>query len=96
MKNLETFESFNGFNYDRILSILRKVHGWGNSCNQQIKEFESSEFFKNPIDNNDYVEQFHIFLTDKFIEHGNDSLKVGKWRGQGVVQRPVSIYNQMI
>ena len=96
MKNLKTFESFNGFDYDRILSILRKVHGWGNSCKQYIKEFESSEFFKNPTDNNHYVEQFHIFLTDKFIEHGNDSLKVGKWRGQGVVQRPVSIYNQMI
>jgi hypothetical protein len=76
--------------------MLRKVHGWGNSCRQHINEFESSEFFNNPIDNSNYADQFHIFLTNKFIRHGNDSLKIGKWRGQGVVQRPVSIYNQMI
>lgn len=97
MKNLKTFEAFgNGYNYERILSTLRKVHRWGNSCRQYLKEFETSEYFKDPIDNNDYVEQFNIFLSDKFFKKGNNSLKVGQWRRQPTITRPTSIYNQLV
>jgi hypothetical protein len=100
-KFLEMFED--RYDYTRIIRILRKSHGWGMGALQKVDDFESdSEYFKNPIDDNDYVEQFHIYLTD--LETGQmrgkfqnkSGLRVGKWQHGIQVARPVSIYNKLI
>jgi hypothetical protein len=52
MKYLSTFNEMNypdQFDYDRIISILKKTHGWGFGIIDSIDEFESNEeYFKNP------------------------------------------------
>ena len=66
-----------------------------------MDDFEDNEeYFKDPVDDNDYVEQFHIYLTD--LECGrlrgdfnNDrNLRVGHWNKGVQVNKPNSIWNQ--
>jgi len=91
------------YDYTRIIRILRKSHGWGMGVMTHIDDFESNpEYFKDPEDDNDYVEQFHIYLTD--LETGQlrgqfqnkQALRVGNWQHGVQVNRPVSIYNKLI
>lgn len=72
MKHIKLFNEMkyqDKFDYDRIISILKKSHGWGFGVISNIDSFEDNEeYFLNPEDNNDYAEQFHIYLTD--MENG--------------------------
>lgn len=90
------------FNYDHIISILKKSHGWGFGVISSIDEFESNpEYFLNPDNDNDYAEQFHIFLTDKETGQmrgqfqNKHSLKQGNWKASVSVNSPTSIYNKL-
>ena len=89
------------YDYDKIIRMLKKTHGWGLGIMNNIEDFESNEeYFLNPIDENDYSEQFHIYLTD--LKHNrlrgqldnNPSLRVGKWKIGPIVAKPVSIWSQ--
>ena len=89
------------YDYDKIIRMLKKSHGWGFGVIESIDDFESSdEYFKDPIDENDYVEQFHIFLSDLEANHlkgkyNNDSLlRVGRWNKGIQVGKPNSIHSQ--
>ena len=69
MKHIKLFNEMkyqDKFDYDRIISILKNSHGWGFGVISSIDSFENNEeYFLNPQDNNDYAEQFHIYLTDQ-------------------------------
>ncbi len=89
------------YDYDKIIRMLKKTHGWGFGVIQNFDGFESNEeYFKDPIDENDYVEQFHVYLTDlqcgklrgKFINDSN--LRVGRWTRGFQVNKPISIWSQ--
>ncbi len=75
MKYVKFFENFNSnYDYDMILRIMKKVHGWGNGCSQYFDDFENNgDYFKNPEDSHLYANEFHVFLTD---------LQTGRLRGQ--------------
>lgn len=97
------FEMFdNGYDYDKIIRILNKTHGWGQGVYDLIDDFENNEeYFIDPIDEHDYVEQFHIFLTDRECGrlrgemNRNFSLRLGKWKLGIPVKNPTSIYNKL-
>lgn len=98
-KFFEMFE--NRYDYDRIITILKKTHGWGFGVINDFDEFESNEeYFLDPQDDNMYAEMFHIYLTDKQCgrlrgEHNNDSkLRVGLWKTGIHVNKPRSIWSQ--
>ncbi len=89
------------YDYDKIIRMLKKTHGWGFGVIQSIDDFESNvEYFIDPVDENDYVEQFHIYLTDLKCgrlrgQFNNDSkLRVGHWNKGIQVSKPTSIWNQ--
>ena len=96
------FEMFEDkYDYDKIIRMLKKTHGWGFGVIQSIDDFESNEeYFKEPVDENDYVEQFHIYLTDLKCgrlrgDFNNDSnLRVGRWTRGVQVNKPTSIWSQ--
>lgn len=99
-KFFEFFES-EKFDYDKILRMIRKIHGWGFGVINYIDDFESNEeYYKNPIDANDYVEQFHIYLTDlqsKKLRGSFDKrpiLNTGQWKIGPIVNKPISIWSQ--
>ena len=93
----------NKFDYDKIINILKKSHGWGFGTINFTEDFESNDlYYIDPVDDNDYVEQFHIFLTDLETgrmrgqfrnEHG---LKLGRWKMGIPVESPTSIYNKLM
>jgi hypothetical protein len=96
------FEMFKDkYDYDKIIRMIKKSHGWGFGVINKIDDFEDNEeYFKDPIDENDYVEQFHIYLTDLecnrlkggFINDRN--LRVGHWNKGVEVNNPRSIWSQ--
>lgn len=96
------FEMFEDkYDYDKIIRMIKKSHGWGFGVIQKTDDFEDNEeYYKDPIDENDYVEQFHIYLTD--LECGmlkggfiNDrNLRVGNWNKGVGVNNPRSIWSQ--
>ena len=96
------FEMFEDkYDYDKIIRMLKKTHGWGFGVIQSIDDFEGNEeYFREPIDENDYVEQFHIYLTDLKCgrlrgDFNNDrNLRVGHWNKGVEVNNPRSIWNQ--
>ena len=96
------FEMFEDkYDYDRIIKILKKSHGWGSGVINDIDDFESNEeYFLNPVDDNMYAEMFHIYLTDKQCkrlrgEFNNDSkLRLGRWKTGIQVNKPFSVWNQ--
>jgi hypothetical protein len=68
MKYLKNFSEMyeDKYDYNYIISILKKSHGWGMGVLSSIDEFEENdEYFLDPSDDNDYAEKFHIYLTDK-------------------------------
>jgi hypothetical protein len=102
MKIKKFFEMFKSYDYEKIINILNKSHGWGLGISNNIDDFENNEeYFKDPVDDNDYSEQFHIYLTDlqsgrlKGEMNRNFSLKTGKWRLGIPVFSPTSIYNKL-
>lgn len=91
----------NVYNYEHVTKLI-KSHGWGMGSIQFTNEFEeNSEYFKDPIGDNDYAEQFHIYLTDKKFNrvrtglNRNYPLRVGKWQMGTQVTEPVSFYNKL-
>lgn len=104
MRRIRRFNEFlesSEFDYDRIIKMMKKIHNWGLGIVSSIEDFEKNdEYFKQPIDENDYVEQFHIYLTD--LEGGrlrnqfnnNTKLRVGKWKIGPIVNHPNSIWSQ--
>lgn len=103
MKYLKYFEELVSYDYDFIFKILKKNHGWGNGCLNYIEQFEkNSEYFFNPEDSNDYVNQFHVFLTD--LQTGRlrgdfhkepSGLRQGVWKMSIPVRQTTSIYNKL-
>ena len=103
MKYLKYFEQTTNFDYDYILRILKKNHGWGNGCSNYFEQFENnSDYYLNPQDSNEYAEQFHIFMTD--LNTGRlrgtfaktpSGLRPGKWKMSTPVYNPTSIYNKL-
>lgn len=98
-KFFEMFEE--KYDYDKIIRIIKKTHGWGFGIINKIDDFETNnEYFKDPIDEHDYVEQFHIYLTDLECgrlrgEFNNDpKLRLGRWKTGIQVNKPISIYSQ--
>ena len=90
------------FDYDRIIKILKKTYGWGLGVITLIDEFESNpEYFMNPQNEDDYIEQFNIFLSDKNINrmrgelNNTPSLRLGTWKLGTQVSKPTSIYNKL-
>jgi hypothetical protein len=90
------------YDYDKIVNILKKTHGWGFGVINFTEDFEENpNYFKSPIDDNDYVEQFHIFLTDLEIgkmrgefDTTTQGLRLGKWKIGNQVNNPVSFYSK--
>ena len=68
------YEMFEGqFDYDRIVTIMKKKYGWGLGVINFTEDFESnSEYFLSPKDDRQYAEQFNIFLSD--MENGYFSI----------------------
>ncbi len=103
MKIKKFFEMFDEkFDYDRIITILKKTYGWGLGIVSFIDEFESNtEYFLDPKSEDEYIEQFHIFLSDKQVNklRGNinstTDLRLGKWKLGIQVDKPTSIYNRL-
>jgi len=102
IKSFNEMKFVDKFDYDRIINILKKSHGWGFGVISQIDDFEDNiEYFLNPIDDNDYAEQFHIYLTDKETGRlrgefrNTHSLRLGKWRLGIQSQKPTSIYTKL-
>lgn len=94
------FEDWGQFDYDKILRILQKTKGWGVGSMAQTDNFESSEYFKNPIDEHEYSEQFHIYLSDLSRDGVNGwkktpSLPLGKWKTGPTVMSPTSFYSRV-
>jgi hypothetical protein len=90
------------YDYTKILKILKKSYGWGMGIIESIDDFENNEeYFLNPVDDNDYSEKFHIYLTD--LQSGNlrgefnkkYSIQLGKWKLSNKVQNPTSFYNKL-
>lgn len=103
MKHLKYFEDVNGFDYEYILRILKKNHGWGNGSVSYFDDFENNpEYFLNPQDSNDYAEQFHIYLTDSqngrlrnTFTKNPSGLRPGVWKMSTPVYKPNSFYNKL-
>jgi hypothetical protein len=103
MRYLKYFEQTTNFDYDYILRILKKNHGWGNGSANYFDNFENNEeYFLKPQDSNEYADQFHIFLTDLTTGrlrgefHKTPSgLRTGKWKMSIPVYNPISIYNRL-
>lgn len=103
MRIKKFFEMFSeDFDYDKIIKILRKSYGWGMGIITKIDEFEGNqEYFLDPQNDDDYIEQFNIFLKElssnrlrgKF--NNTQSLKMGKWKLGPNVNYPTSIYNKL-
>lgn len=90
------------FDYDVIIKIMKGTYHWGFGVISYIDDFEANpEYFLNPEDNNDYANQFHIYLSD--METGQlrgtfqnkHKLNLGKWRLGTQVANPVSIYSKV-
>ena len=99
-KFLEMFED--KYDYQRIINILKKTYGWGNGVITSIDDFESNpEYFSNPPNDDDYIEQFHIYLTDLGIDrmrgeyNKNFNVRLGKWKLGTQANQPTSIYNKL-
>jgi len=104
MMNIKRFFEWNDsiFDYERILRILKNTYGWGDGILTSIDEFESNqEYFLNPQDDDQYIEQFHIYLTDKKLNrfrnmfNNNLNLRLGEWKTGFQVKNPTSIYNKL-
>jgi hypothetical protein len=100
MKHLKYFENFNSnYDYDMILRIMKKTHGWGNGCYQYFDDFENdSNYFNNPEDSSLYANQFHVYLTD--LQNGRlrgqfhkvpSGLRPGVWKMSIPVYKPATI-----
>lgn len=97
------FEMNHNFDYEKVLKLLRGNYGWGMGSMINVEDFEDNEeYFKNPSNEDEYVDQFHSYLTD--LKHGElrdkfrnrTSLRVGEWQRGVRVIRPTSIYNKFI
>ena len=88
------------YDYERIIKEL-KGRGWGFGIISSVDDFEENDqYFFNPNNDDDYAEQFHVYLTDlqtgqlRGEFNNKTSLKTGKWQHGIQVNTPVSIYNQ--
>jgi hypothetical protein len=48
---------------------MKKLHGWGDLNPQLLEEFENSDYYSGTKINDEYVEEFHKYMTD--IQFGN-------------------------
>ena len=64
-----------------------------------MDDFENSEYYLNPNNDDEYIEQFHIYLTDmqsgqlRGSYNNKSSLKLGKWRMQPLLPNPNPLSN---
>ena len=103
MKIKRFFEMYEDrFDYDKILKVLKDNYGWGFGVISSIDEFESNdEYFIDPQSDDDYIDQFNVFLKDKQVGkmrgklNNTHSLRLGKWKLGYQVNNPTSIYNKL-
>ena len=55
-------EMVNSFNYDYIIKTLVKENGWGNTISDSIPDFESSKYFTDVTNNDEYIIKFNEYL----------------------------------
>jgi hypothetical protein len=74
MKYLKLFENFNqNFDEDLILSLM-KEKGWGDLSYERIEDFQNSDHYKEPKDEQDFADQFDDYLwfedsmDDEYLE----------------------------
>jgi hypothetical protein len=80
------------FNYDSILLKL-KSHGWGMGSMTSTNDFESNgEYFLNPQNDDEYADQFHIYLTDRYYHRLRGDFQVTDKLNNS---SPVSFYNKL-
>lgn len=96
-------EILESFDYDRIKKDLRSSHGWGEGSMTLCSDFEqNSEYFENPKNEIEYVDQFHIYLFDLFSnrirDNGlprNNGIVLGDWPFGTKVSNPRNFYNKL-
>jgi hypothetical protein len=95
-------EMVQSFDYQRIKNDLKSSYGWGEGSMSLCSQFEeNSEYFENPSDERDYVDQFHIYLTHLFSNrlrgslNKNIGLRLGEWSTGVKVSKPTNFYNKL-
>jgi hypothetical protein len=93
---------FESFDYQKIANDLHSTYGWGEGSMSLVSEFEKDdEYYQNPFNERDYVDQFQKYLTDLFSDrlrgklNKNTSLRMGDWSTGIKVQRPSNFYNKL-
>lgn len=88
--------------YKKIQNDLHSTYGWGSGSMSLISEFEGNdEYFQNPVDERDYVDQFHIFLHHLFSNrlrgksNNDQSIRLGTWSTGVKVSSPINYYNKL-
>jgi hypothetical protein len=79
MKNLKKFKDYSELSWlgesvedeDLILSLM-KDKGWGDLSYNRIEDFKNSDYYKDPIDENEFVEQFDDYLYSQEDEEFNE------------------------
>ncbi len=96
-------EMLRSFDYDRIKRDLRSSHGWGEGSMTLCSEFEqNSEYFENPKNEIEYVDQFHVYLFDLFSKRMRGSglprqtgIHLGEWPFGAKISTPRNFYNKL-
>lgn len=73
MKHIKKFEQLSQeIDIDYVLSKMKSEHGWGDIY-AYVEEFEASTYYSGTMDNDEYVEEFHQYMTDyQFGRINND------------------------
>lgn len=95
-------EILESFDYQKIKNDLHSTYGWGEGSMSLCSEFEeNNEYFENPVDERDYVDQFQKYLTDLFSDrlrgklNKNIGLRLGDWSTGVKVVKPTNFYNKL-
>ena len=65
MKHIKTFEQmdYEEVDIDYVLDKMKSEHGWGDIY-LYVPEFEASDYYSGTTDNDEYLEEFHKYMTD--------------------------------
>ena len=64
---------------DLILSLM-KDKGWGDLSYNRIEDFKSSDYYKDPIDETEFVEQFDDYL------YSQEGFHMPSWLGESIAE----------
>lgn len=96
-------EMLQSFDYDRIKRNLRSSYGWGEGSMTLCSDFEqNSEYYEEPKNEIEYVDQFHIYLFDLFSNRMRNSglprqigIHLGDWPFGTKVSKSKNFYNKL-